>query len=387
MHICCENKKLTPISSEQQNDDRKSVRTYIPISSKTFEVVVSIGQGFEDCRYGGRVFVDRLPEDVEGWDHEFWIGPGETSYTLNGFYEGSGATRLFRFGKLEDANKFSASTSGSCAGSNFSTSRAIQRKLEALGTIRIDWFAVEHMKKRTRDGKTKSATPAAVSIPDNVPQHLKDQNLDKAVTLPGSAVRENMSSTMAVLKDPRIFSTVAYFQTVSDLVRHYLIREASDLHAIPLPALLEVSVREACVMQMVLQVALKRYDLTECSDFDARQCGGDEELMNSPIALEDLVHSFNERLSPKAAYIVCTGNLPDEYSESDIVQENPAFTFHNKELNGSIFKQKENGMRSFFIARPNKYTCKKSQKCAGSWEVTRTVVVLELDSSSESESD
>lgn len=148
----------------------------------------------------------------------------------------------------------------------------------------------------------------------------------------------------------------------------------TDFHAIPLPILLQSSVRDACIAQMLLQVSKLRYDLTQAtlSDKGVVSDIGDER-MNNPIELEALVHSFNERLSPEAAFIVCTGNFPPDYNEAEIVQCRPAFGT-NREPENDVFKQKENGLKSPFKGKPDRYDC---QLRYGSWEVTRDVVIID----------
>jgi hypothetical protein len=386
--VMCEGKKLRALSSISQKDQGMCLkRICIPLPGKTFEIVVTLNRAREEgTLVGGRVYIDQKEADGDeseddeeqegesvekGMDHLFWIGPGETSYSIPGFYEGGGQMANFRFGQARQS-----APRGVHIIETVNVNAA-----KSLGNIRIDWFNVESFKRRRTEAPGSMMTSAATTIP--VDPKNKSAILDSklnafsTVTEPGPRVREVFSDREGVLGKERIYRSQIKFRSFHDLINKRLIQQASDFHSVPLPLLLETFVRDHCFAQLMATLQEYRFNLTG----EVVNPTAATRLKNEPVALEDIGHCLNERLSPEGAYVICTGLFPSGHNSNQVVQGQPR---RGQEPNNAAFEEKEEGIRKYFLYKSDVHELTRSTRHVGSWEVKCSAIDLQL---SDDESD
>ena len=168
--------EMYPLIVEDKPEDNASVQHFVAISGRPFKLKVQLQRPAPPgVKYGARVYVDTgvvgefsvqeldehtgqfqgqsyvFEEDVDDdtkqimkkaqemeMDHFFWLRNDQVNYEISGFYGSGESEYQFVFGDLESTNIELDKLGG-------------KEKMEVskqLGTIRIQWSIVDHMKPR-----------------------------------------------------------------------------------------------------------------------------------------------------------------------------------------------------------------------------------------------
>ena len=285
-----EDEEMVPVAVVKPQD-LLSVQYFIAIPGKAFYFRIKLDRSPpQGTQYGCRVYVDNggldhrhvfnlakgaLEEqtmdgksvDESVPDHFFWFGPGETSYTVRGYYCSSDEEYEFNFSKLpkDDQNLFT------------DDQEQLRRQSNQIGIVRFQFSKVEKMIPRVKDNHRCPVPTRPTDYSDAI-LYKKGVHLS---TEPGKRLKTGEASLEeAVLCSEVIYESRIYFNdlcgyqtraTNPDTGIPNVYKEPSRLQALPMSEFTTTTENRKRYLDLFLTwLQNKRYERMENSDFVAR---------------------------------------------------------------------------------------------------------------------
>jgi hypothetical protein len=329
----------------------------------------------EGLLYGGRVYIDS--GDTENYvfnvltgnqeqvnagnevvtekaksksDHFFWIGPGETEYTIEGFFKDSQKSSQFVFGEpLRKKAKADINV--------------VSEVLASVGKIRIAFSNVE---------KFESANHRSVAAPKGKSVNTLLDRKTLLVAQPGEVVVDKAaggrSNEQAVLENEVIFekrimyNSYAGYKTTDRVLLNKYLYNVDFYKGMPLNLLLQPDVRSIGIMTFLRNVGNSRFHnfCTVQLGQGGSPAGTDiqtvgfaraDDNANTYVRVEDVVHFICESLSCAASFIFCTGREKNGNYGEEIVQRQGYMKYERL----ADYSLKERGLINYFKSEPGIY--------------------------------
>jgi hypothetical protein len=362
-----DSKKLMLPFAQKTVSSELSLDHYIATPDLPFSIRVKIAKPrSEGLLYGARVYIDsgrtenyvynvnsntqehvdegdKVIREKAEFDHFFWIGAGETEYTIEGFFKSSSQSHQFVFG--EPARKRARADIN-----------VVSEVLHSVGKIRI---AFSHVEGFTEGSSQSVAAPQGKSM-----STLLDQKV-VLVSQPGKVVVDRVARghRLAILSNEVIFekrliynSFEGYKRTDGQLLNSHLYN-VDFYKGMPLSLLLYTNVRKMGIMTFLRNVTnsrfhnfcMKKLDQVSTSAIQVAVVAPSDTTTNTYVRVEDVVHFICDSLSSAASFILCTGKEKTGNYGEEIVQRQGCSP---EVLDYSL---KERGLVSFFQAEPGFY--------------------------------
>lgn len=351
--------RMVPFTELLCEDGDLSIDSYVATEGQPFALRVKIARPRTDnAVYGGRVYIDkpcscthherneRLGEQHvcgkknalakqlnEGMDHFFWIGPGETEYTIEGFYKNQAKSQQFVFAKPTQDLDLSEGIDQSDEGLK---NERMMNIFRSIGGIRIAFSLLKKWQKRPLN---RSYTPKQAAIDAEAFVERKGKELSAQ---PGEIVEDRVPETdrEALLSDTVVFekridyNTFCGYKASQTMVKYT--NTIGLYKGLPIDILKQEDVRKQCVNMYMTQVPLDRmrdkfHDNLEetfkqthssagCSTGQSSSEGaasrtaagdsGEPKAYSKPdkwVPVQAIVRAICRDLSPAGSYLICTG--------------------------------------------------------------------------------
>ena len=381
--------EMYPLIVEDKPEDNASVQHFVAISGRPFKLKVQLQRPAPPgVKYGARVYVDTgvvgefsvqeldehtgqfqeqsyvFEENVDDdakqimkkaqemeMDHFFWLRNDQVNYEISGFYGSGESEYQFVFGDLESTNIELDKLGG-------------KEKMEVskqLGTIRIQWSIVDHMKPRDDIGYQYQAPKQAAGDSGG----LMDRKGVHLSTRPGKRLKTGaQTKDVAVLKKEIIYENLIHF---NDFYGYQTSEKhnsrASDgpgrLRALPLSEFIhpEYGIADKKKRKKYIEKFLRwhqggRYQaVSSSSSSSSNNSSSSGRDPNAFVETESLAWFITDTLSPATSYILCTGKAKDGNFGEKLVQNIKCSDLQRK----AYFDDKENGLVEFFQSNPSGY--------------------------------
>jgi len=385
---------LRPITLyKEESDDGEATATsafYCAEPGVPFSIKVSLLRPPpEGVAYGARVYVEsgapdavytsagpealddaEIDEDVDSakMDHFFWLGPGETTYTIKGFYNDAATSWPFVFGSAARA------LGGSGAKANAAGERPEKRprssdmtsasaSAKAVGCIRVQFAPVlkwTKPRKMPAVARRASLPSDAAEIADTKGSHVVAKAAKTAADdeLPAAA-REAVLSPK-ILHECRVYyNDFAGYRKQSTVGRAML--DPATFQGLPFSALRAPDVRRRCIETFLRCLQREGADAASTRRIwswsrgaveveDAAPCEQNGKIEVARVA--DFVHA---NLSPAASRIICAGKdaEDDNYGE----QLYQRFQGLTDEARVRDLAANKKALLQYFQSKPDLYQC------------------------------
>jgi len=380
-------KLMLPFCQKHHHSRKMSTDSYIASPGLEFCIRVTFSKpGTHGNLYGGRVYIDSIrddedynpnPEPYDEWsenpskdhkassnlkvdtsqaDHYFWLGPGQTTHYIEGFYKSPSESQKFMFAQ-PSKKRIKVGGGGQAK---------LAKEIESIGMIRVMFCSVEKIvtTNLSNHRRKKSADPEAADIHPNLDHKIK------IVTKPASVVRDGQDpgTKKAILKKHIIFERRLKYNAYEGYERKGnvgTITSSPDyFKGMTLNVLQQLNVRKQAINTFLRSVKNERFDLTQKNIIDIIDiveegvnnprdvAGTSQDTTNDFVRVEDLVHFICKSLSPAGSYIICVGRSkePDNYGEK-IIQDLDA----KKNKRFLDYATEEKGLVNYFKSDPEDY--------------------------------
>lgn len=359
--------EMIPITIEKP-EDALTVQRFVAIPGKAFHCRVELSKAPPEGQlWGCRVYVDKgCNHRLEAYDvtkgaeiepscskrmdqsepdHFFWFGPGETSYTVRGFYCSSAEEYGFKFGEL--------SRSAARYNPDQETVEDIQGR---IGIIRFQFARVKRMEPRTDRGRYHNVPSLSKDYMDGLLKR-KGSHIctDVGKRIKTGSPSENVAKleTDIAYESRVVFNDLAGYKAQKEF---HVYHEPTRLRALPLAEFNTTRPKRKFFIELFLTwLQNNRYTIVDESIHPAPPApnGVEGPTLNLTVGTEDLVHFINATLSPTAAFIVCTGReVPGNFHVREKLVQMRRVTAAQRD---AFFAEKEDGLVSFLASDPNNY--------------------------------
>jgi hypothetical protein len=342
----------------------------------------------EGALYGARVYIDSgdgaktklytwwSDENVDSSkaDHYFWLNPGKTEHTIQGFYKSP--TKVQRFEFAEPTRKrIREEDNPEGLG-----------ELDTIGTIRIMFCKVDGFEKR--DENLGMFTPKQAAIDPRLDEKIRISAKPGRVLKDGCGIgtRSAILSHEILYERRLIYNSYEGFKARNLFQRHT--QKVDFYKGMPLEAFLNRDVRISAITTFFRNVNTTRFDLTTAQLAEQANAGvaqtGPGGSMIEDVYAQDIVHYICESLSPAASYIICTGRMkPGNYGEVSVQRSGAP---HAEKFQD--YYDKERGLVAHFMAEPGSFDLElvivdPKRRSKENYKVKFVVVQLIDDSSDE----
>jgi hypothetical protein len=376
--------------SQNNSQERLSIDHYVAASGLPFAIRVKLARPCkEGALYGARVYIDsglaghetvyeRWSEeasddnkvDTAAADHYFWINPGVTEYTIEGFYKSTTKSQRFEFAEPALKNAPADELEDVSIGDQLET-KGIERlavaeparkkvKLEdvndcdmlnTIGIVRIVFCRVEAF--RTKASRL-FASPQQASVDPRVEHKIK------LCAKPGNVVKDGcgVGDRYAVLSNEIIherrivYNSFEGFSALKTFNKHT--HKVDFYKSMPLEALFYKPIRLRGLTTFFRKVNEARVGLINSERIRQEAALPTSVLIGSVndfVRVEDMVHLICENLSPAGSYIICTGKAKKRnYGEVTVQRTNATVVQRRQD-----FVAKERGLIAFFKSEPGAF--------------------------------
>lgn len=246
--------------------------------------------------------------DPDSYNQFFWFGPGETEYTVHGFYCSADEESQFQFGELPRGTQERA---------GLDPHQVVQR-MDQLGVIRFQFAKVKKMVPNT-EGRRRPKKPEQASDFAGGDAFAKGTHMSAR---PGKRIKVGVRRDMvAELEDDICYECVIHYNDMfgyenSDL---QVFGDPGGLRGNPLSQITgSYENRLFLIRRFLLWLQKGRF----VADIEATNDDADSTKF---VGTEDLVHFINSALSQAASYVLRTGRHgPDNFGEKLIQARIPA---------------------------------------------------------------
>lgn len=355
--IVGDDEEMIPVKLEKPQPTL-SIQHFVAIPGRNFSCRVELARAPpEGIQYGCRIYIDhgsirsrhefdpeqgirvlkepdefKKKHDPDAYNQFIWFGPGETSYTVHGFYCNEEQEYQFQFGEIPRETKEKA---------HVDEQEILQRK-DRLGVIRFQFAKVKRMVPNTL-GKHSQEKPLQAKDFSRGETFAKGTHMSAR---PGKRIKVGVRrDTVAELEDNICYEAVIHYNDVfgyqNSNVNIY--GDPRGLRGIPLSQITgHLEFRSFLINRFLTWLQSQRFaaEISRATN---------DAASNKYVGLEDLVHFIDASLSPAAAYILCTGRQgPNNFGEK-LVQASIGAAEHQR---AKHFQDKEDGLFNFFDVDP-----------------------------------
>jgi hypothetical protein len=348
--MICNGQCMKPVKTQYDIVRGESVRgekkMYIAVEDMPFEIKCTVRHNSgSNIQYGGEVFVDKgefpivsfaesrgqnsgprgnrsnFVSDSPDLDHIFWFGPGETEYTIHGFFVDPETEQRFSFAAppKQDIR-------------NEDDPRSFQEHNKKIGWICIRFYQVDQLVDRSQKRpRLDSLRPKQGGVVVNAtdPSSSEKAKLFAVSVRPGARVRTGPCTLKQACllnhEDPIYESKINYAaMDAMWTLNTEVFASPSAWGGAPLTAFGRADTRTRCIR---CAMSYCEHAPTRAAPSHLGQGVTVSEASHSrepvAVAVRDVVAAMDTILSRAASYMVCTGVAkPGNYGES-LVQGNP----------------------------------------------------------------
>jgi hypothetical protein len=348
--MICNGQSMKPVKTQYDFVRGESVRgdtkVYIAIEERSFEIKCTVRHSSgSSIQYGGEVFIDKgehpivsfaeargqnagpggrrsnFVSDSPDLDHIFWFGPGETEYTIHGFFVNPETERRFSFAP-PPKREIREPEEGD--------PRNFQEQNKKIGWICVRFYQVDQLVDRSKKlPRLDSLRPeqGSVLVNPSDPSSKEKAKLFAVSVRPGDRVRTGpctLKQACLLNHEDPIYESKINYASIDAMwtLNTEVFASPGAWGGVPLHAFSRADIRTRCIRCMM--------SCCERAPAAPSQLGqgvtvSEASHSNEPatVAVRDVVAAMDTILSRAASYMVCTGvEKPGNYGES-LVQGNP----------------------------------------------------------------
>ena len=305
----------------------------------------------EGIAFGARVYVDagatNVNYDIVGSqdddeaivdtvepDHFFWFGPGETSYTIRGFFADNETSVPFIFGTSRTGDE--------------SDDDENVLDAQSCGCVRVQFAKVEQWVPREKQKMEPTKKRRRMAKDDMKGANLCTVPAAEALKDPEPAPKMEAVLSPKILYESRIFyNDFSGYRSQASVGAAML--DPTAFQGLPIPVFHQTDVRRLCVdffLRTCQRARLANDEHHRITDNKPRA----SMTQNPPVPIADVVNLISDTLSNAASFLVCVGHpKPGNYGETSVQR------FHDPPRNDDDRDTKVSSLTTFFSARPDLY--------------------------------